>query len=335
MTEICRTIIDHPSAWTPEGVGGKAGLERPLEPAHLAAIDELLARTAHKPALEVTKAEWSHPALAALFAELDRTIKAGRGLVIVTGLAPGRYDAEQFKRIYWGFGTHLGVAVEQSQWGDRLGYVQKEENDPTARGYRSQEEIGLHTDSFELAGLMCVQRAESGGVSSMASTMTVHNHLLRERPDLLPPLYAGFHYAIPELQHSSRPITAERIPVFTYVDGTLSCLYSGGFMQAAARKLGVPLPDGLEEALAYFRAVSLRPEVSLSFMLEPGEMMLWHNWTNLHARTAFENSARHTRLLLRLWMEVPGGRPTTRELRARGDAYRWVYEERRRQMQPA
>ena len=337
MTAILREIIDHPSAWTPASVGGKAGLERPLGPAHFDAIDALLAKTADREPLAVTKAEWSHPALSDLFAELRSTIMEGRGITIVTGLTRERYSDEQFKRIYWGFGTHLGNAVEQSMWGDKLGYVQKEENSETARGYRSDEELRMHSDSYELAGLMCVQKAESGGISGMCSTTTIHNRIVAEHPEFLEPLYRGFHYAIPELANSSRPITAEQIPVFTWKDGKLCCMYSDGFMHAAAKKMDVPMPDGLAEALAFCKATASSPEVCLSFQLEPGEMMLWHNWTNLHSRTSFQNSAERKRLLLRLWMEVPNGRPTTDELRARAGAYRWIYQERRRQqqMQPA
>jgi len=62
-------------------------------------------------------------------------------------------------------------------------------------------------------------------------------------------------------------------------------------------------------------------------MLEPGEMVLWHNFTNLHSRTEFENDATHRRLLLRLWLDVPEGRPVAPVFHARADTYKRVYEQ--------
>lgn len=57
--------------------------------------------------------------------------------------------------------------------------------------------------------------------------------------------------------------------------------------------------------------------------------LLWHNFTNLHSRTEFDNDRRHERLLLRLWLSVPDGRPFVPTFRARGRAYDRVYEELR------
>ena len=49
-------------------------------------------------------------------------------------------------------------------------------------------------------------------------------------------------------------------------------------------------------------------------MLEPGEIIFCNNFSVLHARTEFRNSAEKTRLLARLWLNTPGGRPVVPEL---------------------
>ena len=51
--------------------------------------------------------------------------------------------------------------------------------------------------------------------------------------------------------------------------------------------------------------------------LQPGEMIIWNNFTVLHARTSFRDSAEKKRHLLRLWLDVPGGRPVIPELAER------------------
>ena len=221
----------------------------------------------------------------------------GRGILIVSGVTPARFSEEEFERIYWGFGTHLGIGAVQSGNGDRLGYVQNRPDDEVKRGYRSLRELHMHTDSYEIVGLMCVRRAKSGGLSGLAPSLSIHNEILRTRPELLPPLYRGFRIASEEARFSSKAITDEAMPVFCYVDGKLSCMYEPSHMKNAAEMLG-GMPDDLAEALDYFDEIANREDMALRFLLEPGDMMLWHNYMNLHSRTSFEDDPASPRLLL-------------------------------------
>ena len=102
---------------------------------------------------------------------------------------------------------------------------------------------------------------------------------------------------------------------------------------AAMRNLAIIRRDQgkLDEALRYFTEIAARPDICAYYMLEPGDMAFWHNFTNLHSRTAFSDSERRKRLLLRLWLDVPGGRPVVPNMRVRADSYRWIYEEAKRQ----
>lgn len=328
MTPIYQQQINHPSAWTHQSVGGKDNLKVALSAEQIGAIDELLARTAHLRPQEVTRADFDHPVVNRLLASVREEIMNGRGLLIITGITPQRYDEEQFERIYWGFGTHLGNAAVQSASGDRLGRVETDPDDRVNRGYRSLQELNMHTDSYEVVGLMSVRKAKEGGFSGMASSLAIHNEIFKTRPELLEPLYRGFRYAIAEAKFSSKPVTDEAIPVFSCVDGKVSCMYASSFMRVAAEKLGVPLPADLAEAIAYFNELSGREDLAMNFMLEPGEMMLWHNFTTLHSRTSFEDEPGRKRLLLRLWLNVPGGRPCDPAIQVRAATYDRLYKER-------
>ena len=99
-----------------------------------------------------------------------------------------------------------------------------------------------------------------------------------------------------------------------------------------APALGVPFPAALDEGLRLFKAVVTRPEISLDFMLEPGEMIWLNSLTTIHARTSFVDSPTHKRLLLRLWLNPHAGeaRPVTPALRARVAAYEWHFAEQKR-----
>ena len=327
MTAIWNRHIDQPSAWTCRELGGKGSLLVQLASGELDAIDELLQRTRHLPPQQITRAVFDHPLLNARLAEIRHTIMHGRGVVVVRGVTPERYSEDAFERIYWGFGTHLGVAATQSAQGDRLGYVENKPGDKHERGYRSLQELRMHTDSFELVGLMSVRRAESGGVSGMVSSLAIHNEILRTRPELLPALYRGYRYASGEARFTSKPITDLPIPIYTAVDGRVSCIYERLHIDAAAALFGTPLPDDLAEAMRCFDALAVREDLALRFLLEPGEMMLWHNYTNLHSRTAFEDSPQHRRKLLRLWLNVPDGRPSDPTCRTRAETYERIYRD--------
>ena len=328
MTPVHHQIIEHPSVWRGSDIAGKQAFERKLNAAELQGFDLLLARTAHLAPHDVTREAFDHPAINKLGRELKHEIMEGRGVVLLTGITREAYSDEQMERIYFGLGTHLGVAAVQSASGDKLGYVREEEVDPVSRGYRSSAELHMHTDSYEMIGLMCIQKAVSGGTSGLVSALAIHNEIQRTRPELLEPLYRGFHYAIPEVQFSAKPITDGMIPVFCNVDGKVSCNYASSFMQKASELMKVPLPPGLEEALACFNELANRDDLCLRFLLEPGDMVLWHNFLFLHSRTGFRNSPTQKRLLLRLWMDVPDGRPVDPAIHERAAAYKRSYAEK-------
>jgi hypothetical protein len=326
MTAICRHEIVHPSAWTPATIG-KDSLRLALSASELDAIEALLERTRRLRPQQVTRADFDHPVVNALLDRVRDVIMNGRGILIVSGVTPERFSEEDFERIYWGFGTHLGVGAVQSGNGDRLGYVQNRPDDEVKRGYRSLRELHMHTDSYEIVGLMCVRKAKSGGMSGLASSLSIHNEILRTRPDLLPPLYRGFRIASEEARFSSKAVTDEAMPVFCYVDGKVSCMYEPSHMRNAEALVG-PMPPDLAEALDYFDGIANREDMALRFLLEPGDMMLWHNYLNLHSRTAFEDDPRSPRLLLRLWLSVPNGRPADPIFKLRAQTYERIYRER-------
>jgi hypothetical protein len=327
MSGICRHVINDASAWTSASLGGKEAITRRLFQTELDAIDELLRKTSHLDPQDVTSSQFTHVGLRSLIEELREVIMYGRSVMLVAGLSPDRYSPEELERIYWGIGLHLGVPAVQSRTGDRLGRVEQDDLDPVSRGYRSSSELHMHTDSYEIIGLMCIRKGAVGGQSALVSSVAIHNEIVKHHPEYLESLYEGFHMAIPEARLTDQPITHERIPVFCYVDGKLSCLYTGRFMHDAAEKLNKPLPGLLKDALDFIAKTAERDDLAIRFMLEPGEFMIWHNFLNLHSRTSFENDETHKRLLLRLWLNVPNGRPVVDQLYARGATYDRVYKD--------
>ena len=296
--------VDDPAAWTSAEVGGKAGLLRQLTPEELAAADRFFEEMSDRQAESITADELTDPALVALAAEVRHAIMAGRGAIVLSGIDVEACGLEGFKRLYWAIGTHIGHGVEQSHRRDRIGFVQKEENNPTGRGYLMDVELRPHTDFHEVLSLSCVRASATGGESGLVSSLGIHNIILDERPDLLEPLYEGFYH-----ESAGGVVSDAKVPIFATVDGKTSCYYHPLFMHRAAKLMGVDLPAPLAEAMAYMGEVSQRSDVRAFFMLAPGEMMFWHNFTQLHSREGFNDTPDHKRLLLRLWINVENGRP--------------------------
>ena len=323
-----RNVITTPAAWTNRSIGGKAGITQHLTPAQLAAFDTVLARTRHQKPQEATRSDFDHPEINALTTWLSQTIRHGRGAVLLSGLTRETHSEEDMERIYWGIGTCLGEPAVQSMLGDRLGHVQHVKDDPVARGYRSNEELTPHTDSYRIVGLMCLQQAENGGLSRIVSSMAIHNEILATRPDLLEPLYEGYYYAVAEAQFSDQPVTDFKIPVFCCIDDMVSCNFVRSFMQRAAKLRGEALPTKLAEAIDYFDQLSERDDMRIEFMLQPGEMLLWHNFQMLHARQAYQDSPERTRHLLRLWLKIEDDRPIAEAILERAKIYERIHRER-------
>jgi hypothetical protein len=323
-----RSMITSPAAWTNQSIGGKSGLTHQLTAAQLAAFATVLARTRHLKPQEPTRRDFDHPEINALTDWLSHTIRDGRGAVLLSGLSRETHSDEDMERIYWGIGVCLGDPAVQSMLGDRLGHVQHVKDDPVARGYRSNEELTPHTDSYRMVGLMCLQKAETGGLSRIVSSLAIHNEILATRPDLLEPLYEGYYYAVAEAQFSDKPVMDFKIPVFCCIDGMVSCNFVRSFMQRAAQLRGETLPAKLIEALDYFGHVSERDDIGIQFMLEPGEMLLWHNFQMLHARQAYQDSPQHSRRLLRLWLKIDNDRPIVDAILERAKIYERVHRDR-------
>ena len=317
--------VQDPAVWT-SAQASKQTFEMPLSAAEIDTLEECVRNSADKHRWETTREDFSHPLVVALMQRVWNRLTGGSGVAILAGLTRERFSDDEMERIYWGLGTHLGEGQPQNPAGDMIGYVQKEEANPSQRGYRSAAEISMHTDNSEVVGLMCVQRAESGGESSLASTLAVHNRIVEQRPDLLRALYEGYYFWLPE-KRDGVATTDEKLPTFCHIDGKLSCNFAGTYMRKAAELRGETLPADLDEGIDLFAQLVNGAELRAEFMLDPGDIMLWNNYVIAHSRRAFEDSPERKRKLLRLWLKTEGAmRPVTERFKTRERTLRKMYD---------
>lgn len=292
-------------AWKAAEIGGKEGLIHRLSADHVDAFDRMLAATRDVPALEVTRDSFRDAALDTLMAAARDKVMNGHAAIILSGLDLSGYSLAEFERIYWYLGTHFGRAAIQSGKGDLLGHV-RHVSDNKARGYLSDMELGPHTDYHEILSLASFRKATRGGMSGISSALAVHDELLEHQPEQLAALYEGYYNGLPARYGVNADASDRKVPVFSSVDGTISC-FTLSFFQDAAAQRGEAVPAKLTAAFAAMRQVAEREDVQARFMLEPGEMLFWNNRVNFHSRTRFENEAGVERLLLRLWIDVTEG----------------------------
>jgi len=320
MTMTAAETFSAPQAWTASDIESVEDISFHLTPAHLAALEECLDSVKRDGvALADIKPEhFRHPSLDADFAEILEELMFGRGVIVFRGLPADRLDADDIAKMYWGIGTHFGVALSQSALGDVLGHVvdlTKPGEEEIARGYTTARSLRLHTDIAQVVALLCYRPAAAGGVSLIANAFAIHNQIAAENPEYLPILYRGFHYHRRGAQApTTEPITPHRIPVFSKQDGHLSIFYVREILQSAVEESGIPLSADELAALDTFDACAR--EQSCRFRLERGDALFMNNRTTLHARTKFENgeAGQDRRHLMRLWLDVPNKRPEVKEL---------------------
>jgi len=254
------------------------------------------------------------PILAPMLRGMLDEVMNGRGFVLIKGLPVGRWTTREAAIAFLVIGVHLGNLRMQNAEGHLLGHVKdlgRSSEDPNTRIYQTRERQTHHTDSCDVVGLMCLQTAKSGGLSSLVSSTTIFNEMRRRRPDLLnvllQPIETDRRGEVPE---GSKPYF--NIPVFNYHDGLVSTIYQRQYIESARRFPGVEPLSALQiEALDLFDQLANDPTLNLMMELQPGDIQLVHNHTILHDRTAFEDypEPERKRHLLRLWLAPPGARP--------------------------
>ena len=319
-----KTRIDHPNAWTTESVRSKADIAYTLSKEELSALDTALNEVKSRGLAveEVTAGDFPLGGLEKVVAGWIQEIDYGKGLVFLQGIPVARYTKDDCALIFWGIGAHMGEAQSQSLAGDRLGHVVNLGGDnPRYRAYQNSTELALHTDATDIVGMMCLVPAREGGLSGYAGAAAIYNELLNHHPDVLPILCEGFHYHLfGEHAPGESPVTEEKTPVFSEKDGCLSISYLRSYIEMAFAHIGKEKTAAESEALDTLDQVAHGPKCFRQFMLSPGDMLFFSNYTVLHNRTAFvdDDDLDKRRHLLRLWLRAHDPRPLIENISAFG-----------------
>lgn len=306
--------IDLDAAWTARTLHDDPRWIIELSDADNTELKEALAyaKSRKRRVPELSREDFPLPTLAARLEQIRKELTHGRAVVLIRGLPVTELGKEDSGTIFWGIGTYLGTASAQNAYGDVLGHVwdlgKNPVTDTSARGYQSRLKLNFHTDATDVVGLLCLRAAKAGGLSSIASSVAIHNEIVKTRPDLAKVLYEPFHYDLRgEEPEGHKPYV--KLPVFTRHEGRFFCRFIRRYIESSQRFEDVPpLTDAQQEALALVEDLAHDERFRFDMALAPGDMQFLLNYSVLHSRTAYEDHPEidRKRHLLRLWLYVPG-----------------------------
>lgn len=259
-----------------------------------------------RPLGELARSDFPLPTLAPKIATWRREVAEGRGLQVVSGVPVHSWSVEEAAVFFWGFGQHLGRPGAQNRKGDLLGHVRDtgaDRADPYVRQYLTTQNIPFHCDAADIVGLLCLAQAKSGGVSRIASSVSVFNELLHRRPDLVPRLFEPFMLDTRD-ESEANGLKALPVPPCRYASGVLRTFWHSQYFRTSQRHDGIRLTEVENELLDLYDAIAASSEFHVDMDLEPGDVQLLSNHTVIHARTDYEDHPEEDRKrhLLRLWI---------------------------------
>ena len=309
-----RPMIEGPANWLAADLADTRQWIITLSPDQIADIDDASKAVAHTEIAAITKEKFSLPTFADLALEIQERLENGRGFVVVRGFPALNYGKEELRKIYWGIGKHIGVAVSQSSKGDLLGDVRDFGQDvfsSKGRGYMSSQGLGFHCDTSDVVALMVLRTAKTGGLSKIASSVAVRNEIARTRPDLLEVLYEPFYWSWKgqeppgEQPYYQQPIYSEHNGKFSSRD------IKTHIFSAHEDNPDLPsLSEAQNEAISLVNTTVNDPKFHFSMMFEPGDIQFLNNHVTLHSRTEFEDFEEQDRKrhLLRMWLSPSNSR---------------------------
>jgi hypothetical protein len=251
------------------------------------------------------------PALHEFGNAIAHSLRHGTGVAQVKCFPVERYSTEELKVLFLVLGHHMGFVGPQAPRKRGIGEVMDIETQGAKEYYYHRGgPLPMHMDPVDVVGLLTIRKAMQGGLSGIASSMAVHNVMLRERADLLALLYRGYRNRRRESRVGAggSRLTDHYVPIYADIGGETICAYLPQPIVMAVEEGLITLTNAEHEALTLLDATAERPELVYQMDLEPGDLQFLNNRVTLHNRGDYADwpERDRRRLLLRLWLTMPG-----------------------------
>jgi hypothetical protein len=299
----------HAAAWRAADLGPVSSWTTELDSAARAAIVAAVrdAQARGITADDVAPGAVDLTELASVAAAWSHELRDGRGFVFVRGFPVEDLDPAGIELGYIALGLLLGTPVGQDAHGTRLGHVRDRgvpRTSPAIRRYATNERQDFHTDGADIIGLLCLQRARSGGESRIVSAAAVHDEIARRAPHAIDVLRAPMPWDRNDEQGPGEAPFFE-LPVLSDVGGRPRFFYIGWYIRDSQRHPDAPrLTAAQLEAMELIEAIANDPAFHVEMDFQPGDIQWLNNAVMLHAREAYDDhdDPARRRHLLRLWL---------------------------------
>ncbi len=303
---------DTKAAWTVAGLNADPGwiceLDDRARRDMLAAVRK--ARDPDKTLLDYRRSDFDLGSAWPVIARALREVATGTGFAILRGMPRQDTTAEEFELLTWAIGLHTGVARPQGKASHYLSAVRDvgtTYRSGKGRGYSSNADLDFHTDSADIVLLTCYNVAREGGMSMVTSSVSAHNAMARECPDLAELLHRPHWFSRQQEQAPDEDLVYS-CPIFDQASGVLCSKWNRNRLNSAQAIDGVPQLSARDrDALDTLDAVLRRPDLMYTMHLRPGDMQILNNHVTLHSRTEFvdHDDPALKRTLFRLWLAPP------------------------------
>ena len=263
---------------------------------------------------QMKRKEFILPTLSNDLIKLQKELMNGLGFKLLKGIPTEKYNIKQLAVMYYGIGLHIGSPRSQNAKGHLLGHVKDlglNLKNRDVRVYQTNERQHFHTDSSDVVGLMCLKEARHGGISMLASTITVYNEFKSKFPHLLKYLFKPISRdRRGEIPTGEKPFY--NLSVLHWYKDKLTGVYHRGYIDSAQNYSdSIKLSKNHRLALDKFDEITNDNKIYLKMKFSPGDIQFVYNHSILHDRTSYidwedENKKRH---LLRLWLSLKNDRP--------------------------
>lgn len=317
------SIIDHPAAWQGSNMGNNPCWQFALDANDIDELNVALATTKEQLDTigQITAANFKIPLLQQKLTRLGDQLEHGCGFARLRGLPIDRWSADDLEWVWMGIASHIGSPVFQNPQGQILREIKAEGGDVGARYGQLEAKEGqflssrartasnaalrYHTDRCDVVGLLCTGVAREGGLSKIASSIAVHNEMLRRYPEQCRLLYQNLPRS-----RVGEEVGGEKhwyeLPVWTLHQGHFSSHYSRTYVEALEHVAGAPQVS-VEQWQALDNLAKLAEELHLAMQLDVGDIQFLNNHVIYHSRGAFvdQPEAGFQRCLWRIWLSAP------------------------------
>ena len=318
-----RSPVQDGAVWTRADFPETRSWVQPPTPEMVAELEGAVAKAmaAGGSPYDLTPQAFDLPIMRPLLEETRRQLEEGRGFAVIGDFPVDSFNYDETLWAYCGLASYLGDITAQTRTGIKSVDV-LDKGIPyshQSRGYSSNKLLPFHSDGSDRVCLLCLETAQEGGLSILASSPAIYNTILEERPDLMPIFERGFyHHRRGEQPDDESPISPDRIPVFEFYNDLLHCCYNRNPVNWVEKE-GLKLSPEEVEALDYFDSVVARPEMQLPMEMHKGDLQFVNNFVLLHSRTDYIDGPGKRRHLIRLWLNDATSRrigPTVQDLYA-------------------